>query len=83
MQSEVLEVIIKGLVEDDINRLRKAIRGTHDHPYGNDEELNWLRQILEEGHVGYDEMDASDLIDEFQARGLELVARERRNVIND
>jgi hypothetical protein len=68
MQSDVMEVITKALIEHDIDRIKRALLD------GDDAGLNWLRDYFEDA---YNNMMASDLIDEFQGRGLELVARER------
>ena len=74
MQSEVIDVIIKALIQHDMDRIKAAVLN------GDDAGLRWLSDLLEDGHTGYAQLDTCDLIDEFQARGLELVARERSNV---
>jgi len=71
MHSEIMEVIIRGLVANDIERIKRAI--TNDW----EEDLDWLREILEVGFIGYIYQDDASLIDEFQSRRLELVATKR------
>ena len=71
MQSEVLDVIHNALIKYDIDRIKRAVLENDDA------ELNWLRDLLD-NH--YSTFEADDLIDEFQGRGLELMARERPDV---
>jgi hypothetical protein len=71
MHSEIMEVIIRGLVANDIERIKRAV--TNDW----EEDLNWLRDILRSGFSGYEDLDGASLIDEFQSRRLELVAMKR------
>lgn len=71
MHSEIMEVIIRGLVANDIERIKRAV--TNDW----EEDLNWLRDILRSGFSGYEYLDDASLIDEFQSRRLELVATKR------
>ena len=70
MHSEVMDVIIRALIEDDIKKIQVAL----DTGAG----MGWLRGILEDGTCGYANHPDPDLIDEFQSRGLELVAVERK-----
>jgi midasin (ATPase involved in ribosome maturation) len=71
METEVLEVIISGLIEDDLDRIRKAVRENRE------DDLHWVRSVLDEGHTGYAHMDARDLYEEFHARGLRLTTFKR------
>jgi len=71
MQSEVLEVIHNALINHGIDRVKRAVLNNDDQG------LNWLRDLLD-NH--YSTFTTTDLIDEFQGRGLELMARERPNV---
>jgi len=77
MQSEIIDVIIQALIKHDIDRAKQAILN------GDEKDLDFLREKLECGTEGYANYDTCQLIDEFQERGLELVARERFNLIND
>ena len=70
MYSEVADVMLKALVEDDVERIRVAFEtGTG---------MVWLRGILEDR---YTDLDMPDLIDEFQARGLQLTATKREDIV--
>jgi hypothetical protein len=73
MQGEVLEVITMALVNHDVDRIKRAVMD------GDEAGLDWLRSYFEDA---YNTMAAVDLIYEFQARGLELVARERASLSN-
>jgi hypothetical protein len=74
MQSEIINVMINALVEHDIARVKQAVMD------GDHKGLDFLREKLECGTEGYAHYDTCQLIDEFQERGLELVARERPNI---
>jgi hypothetical protein len=73
MQSEVLDVIHNALIKYDIDRLKQAVL------HGDEEGLNWVRDLLDNHYSGF---TTTELIDEFQGRGLELMARERPNLSN-
>jgi hypothetical protein len=75
MQSEVIEVLTKGLIKHDLDRIKQAVKD-------NDEKgLDFIRFILDDYYSGF---ATTDLIDEFQERGLELVAQERMDIkLND
>lgn len=73
MQSEVLDVIHNALLKHDIDRIKRAVLDNDDAG------LTWLHDLLDNHYSAF---TTTDLIDEFQGRGLELVARERPDLTN-
>ena len=66
METDIFDVLTKGIIDLDIERIKTAV-------VNNDEEgLNWVRDLLDNGHIGYSQMDVQDLFLEFRARGLKL-----------
>lgn len=70
MQSEILDVMIEALVDDDVERIRVALETNVG--------MVWLKGILEDRYM---DAPTTDIIDEFQGRGLQLIAKKRENIV--
>ena len=68
MHSEILDVMTQALVEDDVKQIRVAFETGAG--------MVWLKGILEDRYTNW---QTADIIDEFQDRGLQLVAKKRTN----
>ena len=68
MHSEILDVMTQALVEDDVKQIRVAFETGAG--------MVWLKGILEDRYTNW---QTADIIDEFQERGLRLIAEKKKN----
>lgn len=68
MHSEILDVMTQALVEDDVKHIRVAFETGAG--------MVWLKGILEDRYTNW---QTADIIDEFQERGLRLIAEKKKN----
>ena len=68
MHSEILDVMTQALVEDDVKQIRVAFETGAG--------MVWLKGILEDRYTNW---QTADIIDEFQGRGLRLIAEKKKN----